>query len=1345
MMDDYFCRLNPFCDEDEIVLPERTPIEISLCGGNYFNCANRENTLEDALESDRFDDMLTARDKACMYNCMNPTRWPYKRIVECDDPDPCPSAGRLALHGAAEAVDAIPHEWLAEQAALWDAEFEFYSRVFGNERIFETVPEELKLWRRFIRKAREFHAQTSEAAGRFSAGEQAVLRDLPRPSQLSASEWAALIDRLDRLAAGTLPAGEWPEAAILAAAQRVELVRAELHRRGWVYRLDGLMHGLVQHSRKVSPLVGGDSFPRRGHYFVLRNLENGFEIRGRLSPNARIENVVLPSSSLFSVGYLDPESGAVGAAFFRSARVGQTSWLPTAPMELDSGGDWDGDGLSDLAESILGTSPLNPDTDGDGTKDGPEFRGGANALDGLVTSFGPIGRLALPGEAVELAADGRFAVVAGPGVGLAFVDVSDASRPVLLSRFDTPGTARRVVIHRGRLLVADGAGGLVVANHRPLDRGTNSPSVQVDAFTTSASPKLQESLSRFRAVARASDPDGIREVEFYIDGELQALAGRYPYAADLVAPAISAARREFTLQARAIDNSGQAALSEPSVIAMASDLHGPQVLRFEPPDREVFPLGAVLPLVQVEFDEVMDPGSLTAAWTLAEAGPDGRANTPDDRQIPATVHAVGPKTYDLRFAQPLTEGVYTLTVGTNVTDLAGNPARSAVSWGFAVRRVNGFAGPGSIWSSTASTRTNWSLGTLPTAEDFVMIEPSTDVPLVVLQNVFAASFNSGRALAFGGTNDPGVSTTLSLQRRAEFAAPVIIRGGGQWSGGESEVLDTLEIRSPESNFALNSHVLNNHGRVVVEKGTSSGILLRTTDGKSVEIHNLPGATWEQLGGSIIGQSLSPPSVFENLGHFIKSGPGATRIAVDHFLNPGEVSVQEGTLEFQGLALPPSLQAHVGTYRVAEGARLLWNVAGVTFGRGTRLMGQGAVEFASSSDFVAFPADLELGGSVTASSAAMSFLGRIDGPSRWQIGGPVAGPSAVRFTGQNQRSEGRFSVERNGELTIAAVTPVSLRSLVVSNELTLIGTLQVTEGLALRGARLHGNGVLRAVGAIDFAGQIQNEVGANPGGGRVEIAGAATCQSNTTVLVDGYSLAIQTSGDLELGSAKEFRLGRGLTTNEGTLRKTGPAVTRLSNGLVNRGVFEVLDGTLEFAAGGLFQIAGSTTLSTTGIVGQVRPITVESRHLNIAAGLFQAQGVVAFNSFTNSGISSPGTPVGVLDLQIGTHPTLSVFSQTSQGTLRIDVAGPEPGQAYDVLRTTGRAQLDGTLEIAALDSYDPPVGAEFVVLEASRVEGVFAIVRESSPRPGKRFVVRYEPTRAVLRVEAVAPANAGVLR
>lgn len=65
--------------------------------------------------------------------------------------------------------------------------------------------------------------------------------------------------------------------------------------------------------------------------------------------------------------WTDPTTAGAQKRFYRVARLG-------------SSGDYDGDGLSNSTERMLGSDPTNPDTDGDGLPDGWEAQYGLNPL-----------------------------------------------------------------------------------------------------------------------------------------------------------------------------------------------------------------------------------------------------------------------------------------------------------------------------------------------------------------------------------------------------------------------------------------------------------------------------------------------------------------------------------------------------------------------------------------------------------------------------------------------------------------------------------------------------------------------------------------------------------------------------------------------------------------------------------------------------------------------------------------------------------------------------------------------------------------------------------------------------
>ena len=59
-----------------------------------------------------------------------------------------------------------------------------------------------------------------------------------------------------------------------------------------------------------------------------------------------------------------------------------------------------------------------------------------------------------------------------------------------------------------------------------------------------------------------------------------------------------------------------------------------------------------------------------------------------------------------------------------------------------------------------------------------------------------------------------------------------------------------------------------------------------------------------------------------------------------------------------------------------------------------------------------------------------------------------------------------------------------------------------------------------------------------------------------------------------------------------------------------------------------------------------------------------------------------------------------------GTLFIELEGDSPGSGFDQLVITGNANLAGTLDVSALNIYEPQVGQTFEILTANNIAGTF---------------------------------------
>lgn len=83
--------------------------------------------------------------------------------------------------------------------------------------------------------------------------------------------------------------------------------------------------------------------------------------------------------------------------------------------------------------------------------------------------------------------------------------------------------------------------------------------------------------------------------------------------------------------------------------------------------------------------------------------------------------------------------------------------------------------------------------------------------------------------------------------------------------------------------------------------------------------------------------------------------------------------------------------------------------------------------------------------------------------------------------------------------------------------------------------------------------------------------------------------------------------------------------------------------------------------------------------------------------------------GFLDVGYYVTKTLEItgkFTQTSTGTLRVDLAGTAQGTQYDWLKVNGAAQLNGTVTVQYLSGYVPNLMDSFVTVSGASLTGSF---------------------------------------
>jgi hypothetical protein len=305
--------------------------------------------------------------------------------------------------------------------------------------------EDVPLYRSFMAAVDAARHPSSPGGESITAEELQALLELPRPNGATVADVETLIEHIQRFHA--LPVGH-PERIEAAQSWDLLITRLEsLEAQGWRTTLDGAWTALRILTSLLEPAVGSPEFPARSHYYLVRDLETGFEWRGRLTDRGQFEPMVLAPLRQYMVLYLDPRTLRLGIGVFRSANTGQGTRIPAAILQDYDGVDTDGDGLADLLERIIGTDPLNPDTDGDGIPDGAEVLAGSNPLDGVPVALAAIQSVSTGGDtAVDLAVWEDLALVVHEPGRVAILDVSNPLEPVLVDEVRISGNGRKIAI-----------------------------------------------------------------------------------------------------------------------------------------------------------------------------------------------------------------------------------------------------------------------------------------------------------------------------------------------------------------------------------------------------------------------------------------------------------------------------------------------------------------------------------------------------------------------------------------------------------------------------------------------------------------------------------------------------------------------------------------------------------------------------------------------------------------------------------------------------------------------------------------------------------------------------------
>jgi uncharacterized repeat protein (TIGR01451 family) len=552
---------------------------------------------------------------------------------------------------------------------------------------------------------------------------------------------------------------------------------------------------------------------------------------------------------------------------------------------------------------------------------------------------------------------------------------------------------------------------------------------------------------------------------------------------------------------------------------------------------------------------------------------------------------------------------------------------------------------------------------------------------------------SGATLTIGGVTQPG---GLSLSAGTINGPGFLTVDNLDWSGGTMSGSGGTQlagnglgnINGSNGPIILDGRSLNIYGYCSYTSTTNNLVL---TNNAPLSIFGtfdiqVDGAI-DDFGGTI---TISPNGVL------YKSGGSGTFTLHPPTTNNYELDSFSGNLELAGTA------THNGFFYVGVGATLTFSGGSNWLQSGSLLVGDGAVAFPSGGTTIDCPYSVQnttiTGGWVDFSSGAYTNdftltaggLGVDDyyfatyGTGTWS-GGVIYG------------GIGTFFVESTGDLTIDA----SVSNCVLSNiELHNDGTINYTA------AASSGNAFMTQVALItnDWTFDIQTdqpipEATIIIGDFAANVVAAAVTPSS----IENYATFVKSSG-------------------------TG--TTAIAASFENSGTVEVQTGTLAFD-GGFTQLDGNTNLAG----GNIAVTTT----LDIDGGVLEGAGTITGDVTLDDAEVNPGdaTNTGVIAIT-------GSYTQGSGGVMNLDLAGPGAGQ-FDQVTAGGTATLGGTVNVALLNSYEPPDATTWTPVTAATLSGTFST--QNLPTYGAYGAItsNYTPTSYVLTAVVTPSADVSITK
>ncbi|MFO0943020.1 MAG: hypothetical protein U0930_19965 [Pirellulales bacterium] len=508
-----------------------------------------------------------------------------------------------------------------------------------------------------------------------------------------------------------------------------------------------------------------------------------------------------------------------------------------------------------------------------------------------------------------------------------------------------------------------------------------------------------------------------------------------------------------------------------------------------------------------------------------------------------------------------------------------------------------------------------------------------------------------------------------------------------------------------------SHALANNIDVL-------GTMTRVGNGTAFSVQS-PGSLNVQPGGVFVSNATGNSALFQGTGQFNIYGT-IRKISTDNttFGSPnfnllgGLIDVQAGTMSIGGTAGTfenAQFSASAGTTLTLTGAQT-WR--GTFTGSGTGIVNKsGSLNIDASGVTFNFPAGLfNLSSTMTVDGGALtvapgSYLGSIFGTkvflNQIDIYGTVTAPTTSSLG---------FLIDFPSVLTVKPSGLISVTG--TNNQIGFGGLAGSTIGRVVNQGtiKVNANSALSITPGLDSPGVSEVLSGATL------TIGTSVAQLPVTTLLGG---TWNVSGTLTFppGSSPVGTLGPGATvTLNGASASFGKMessqFTRNEGNLTIKGgksftTFRQFSniGTLTVEAGSSLNVPNTNpspnytqTGGSTVLVGG----SISAPLMTLSGGALTGTGTVTTNLTNSGGTVGPGASPGKITIN-------GNYTQGAAGTLSIDVGGTNAATPdFDQLTVTGTANLDGTLNVSAINDFLPSKGETFRFMTFASRTGDFSI-------------------------------------